>query len=53
MYISTDDIKNLVDLCLANTDESPDDIEIRNQYGYIRGYLNAIQDILTKDKENG
>ena len=51
MYVNTDDIKKLVHGALIETDLIPEDEDtMRVNYGIMRGYLYAIQNILTEDK---
>lgn len=51
MYVSTDDIRKLVDNALEATHVHPISNEtIEIDYGILRGYLYAIQDILTKEE---
>ncbi len=51
MYVGTDDIKRLVDNALGATSVVPDDDNLPIEFGILRGYLYAIQDILTKEKD--
>lgn len=52
MYIGTDDIKRLVDGALLRTTSRPQKEHLENEYGTLRGYLYAIKELLTEDKEN-
>ncbi len=51
MYVNTDDIKKLVDNAIGATSALPDDNKLPIEFGILRGYLYAIQDILTKEED--
>lgn len=51
VYVNNDDIKKLVDNALGATSAVPDDNNLPIEFGILRGYLYAIQDILTKEEE--
>ena len=50
-YVNTDDIKKLVNNALGATSVVPDDNNLPIEFGILRGYLYAIQDILTKEED--
>ena len=51
MYITTEDMKKLIDVTLSRTVKHPTD-DIRSDcYGYMRGCLETIQALLTEEKD--
>lgn len=50
-YVNTDDIKKLVRNALGAVVPYPSENKLQIDYGILRGYLYAMDDILAKDED--